>query len=181
MTLHGCKALSIIISFLVLWSNCLSSLLTFENGPEYLPRGTAQIFISLMRFLLQSLVLKSFLYSSELLPLLLFLSSLFVWWSPFPIFWAAATYYYYYYYYYFHMYNQNPSFFPFIFHLLLETQQCRLFLASWFSPGMPLLWWTYFQFSTAFSMTTITFLCRCCCFFSIFLSSTNYVVLIQGR
>ena len=33
----------------------------FENGPEYLTRGTAQVFTLLMRFLLQSLISGSFL------------------------------------------------------------------------------------------------------------------------
>ena len=53
----GCKTLCIIISFLVLWS----SLINFKNGPKYLTGGTAQVFIPLMRFLLHSLVLSSFL------------------------------------------------------------------------------------------------------------------------
>ena len=51
----GFKALCIVINFFVLWSIC------FKNGPEYLIRRTAQVFIPLMRFLLQSLVLRSFL------------------------------------------------------------------------------------------------------------------------
>ena len=53
----GCKAWCIIINFLVLWSICLSSsLLHFKNGPKFLTRGTAQVFILLMRILLQSFV-----------------------------------------------------------------------------------------------------------------------------
>ena len=57
----GCKVLCIIKSFLVLWSICWnSSLVYFKNGPEYLSRGTAQIFIHLVRFLLCSLVSRSF-------------------------------------------------------------------------------------------------------------------------
>ena len=51
-----CKALFIVISFLILWSLCLSSsLIHFKNGPKYLKRGTAHVFISVMRFLLNSL------------------------------------------------------------------------------------------------------------------------------
>ena len=57
----GCNALCMVISFLVLWSICLSSLVHFKMGPEYLTRGTAKVFISLIRFLLHSFVLSSFL------------------------------------------------------------------------------------------------------------------------
>ena len=47
----GCKALCIVVSFLVLWSIYLSSsLVHLKNNPEYLPRGTAQVFIPLMSF-----------------------------------------------------------------------------------------------------------------------------------
>ena len=56
------KALCIDIKFLVLWPICLnSSLVYFKNGSAYLTRMTAQVFISLMRFLLLSLVSRSFL------------------------------------------------------------------------------------------------------------------------
>ena len=38
----GCNALCMVISFLVLWSLCLSSYLVhFKNGPEYLTRSAA--------------------------------------------------------------------------------------------------------------------------------------------
>ena len=48
----GGQAVYIIISFLILWSICLSSsLVYFKNGPDYLTRGTVQVFIFLMRFL----------------------------------------------------------------------------------------------------------------------------------
>ena len=58
----GCKALCIIITFLVLWCLCLSSsLVHFKNGPEYLMSGTALVFIPFISFLLYSLVLSSFL------------------------------------------------------------------------------------------------------------------------
>ena len=51
------KALCIVISFLVLRFICWnSSLVYFKNDPEYFKRGTAQMFILLMRFLLCSLV-----------------------------------------------------------------------------------------------------------------------------
>ena len=57
----GCNALYMVISFLVLWSICLSShRVHLRKGPEYLTRGTVQIFIPLMRFLLESFVSSSF-------------------------------------------------------------------------------------------------------------------------
>ena len=56
------KPLCIVINFLVLWLICLSfSLIHSKKGPEYLTRETVQVFIPLMRFLLQSLVLRIFL------------------------------------------------------------------------------------------------------------------------
>ena len=55
----GCNALCMVISFLVLLSIC-SSLVHLRKGPEYLTRGTAQVFIPLMRFLLESFVSSSF-------------------------------------------------------------------------------------------------------------------------
>ena len=58
----GYNALCIVISFIVLWSICLSSsLVHLRKGPENVTRGTAQIFIPLMRFLLESFVSSSFL------------------------------------------------------------------------------------------------------------------------
>ena len=58
----GCNALCIVISFLVLWSIYLSSsLVHLRKGPEYLTRGTAQVFMPLIRFLLLSFVSSSFL------------------------------------------------------------------------------------------------------------------------
>ena len=58
----GCNTLCIVISFLVLWSICLSSsLVHLRKGPEYLTSGTAQVFIPLIRFLLLSFVSSSFL------------------------------------------------------------------------------------------------------------------------
>ena len=48
----GCKTLFLVINFLVLWSICsTSSLVHFKNGPEYLTRGTTQVFIPFTRFL----------------------------------------------------------------------------------------------------------------------------------
>ena len=59
----GCNALCMVISFLVLWSICLSwSLVLLRKGPEYLSRRTTQVFIPLMRFLLASFVSSSFLF-----------------------------------------------------------------------------------------------------------------------
>ena len=58
----GCNTLRMIISLLVLWSICLSSsLVNLRKGPEYLTRGTAQVFIPLMRFVLESFVSGRFL------------------------------------------------------------------------------------------------------------------------
>ena len=51
-----------VISFLVIWSICLSSsLVHFKNGPEYLKRCIAQVFIPLIRFRFDSLVSSCFL------------------------------------------------------------------------------------------------------------------------
>ena len=58
----GCSALCMVISFLVLWSICLSSsLVHFKKGPGYLMRATAQVFIPFIRFLLVSFVSSNFL------------------------------------------------------------------------------------------------------------------------
>ena len=58
----SCKALCIIINFLVLWSiPLIFSLDHFMNGQNYLTRRTAQVFTPFSRFLPQSLVLRSFL------------------------------------------------------------------------------------------------------------------------
>ena len=58
----GCNALCMVISFLVLWFICLSSsLVHLRKGPENLTRGTAQVFIPSIRFLLESFVSSSFL------------------------------------------------------------------------------------------------------------------------
>ena len=83
----GCKALCIVISFLVLLSVCLSSsLIYFKNCPEYPISGTAQLFIPLMRFLLQSLVSRCFLVLLKYFFLFFFLSSLLVGRCSLPIF-----------------------------------------------------------------------------------------------
>ena len=67
MSSLGCNALCMVISFLVLWSICLSlSSVHFRKGPEYLTRGTAQVFIPLIRFLLESFVSSSFPSSPEI-------------------------------------------------------------------------------------------------------------------
>ena len=77
----GCNALCMVISFLVLWSICLSSSrVHLRKGPEYLTSGTAQVFIPLMRFLLESFFSSSFRvllrYSFRILLLLLLFYSL---------------------------------------------------------------------------------------------------------
>ena len=59
----GYNALCMVISFLVLWSICLSSsLVYFKSGPEYLMRITARVSIPLIRFLRHSFVSSSFLF-----------------------------------------------------------------------------------------------------------------------
>ena len=59
---QGCKALCMVISFLVLWSICMSSsLVHFKNGLEYLTRSTVQVFIPLIRFRLSNFVSSNFL------------------------------------------------------------------------------------------------------------------------
>ena len=58
----GCSALDMVISFLVLWSICLSSsLLYFKEGLEYLTWKTTQVCIPLISFLLDNFVSNSFL------------------------------------------------------------------------------------------------------------------------
>ena len=58
----ACNALIIVISFLVLWSICLSSsLVHFRKGLEYLTKGTAKVFILLVSFRQESFVSSSFL------------------------------------------------------------------------------------------------------------------------
>ena len=58
----GCKALCIVISFLVLWSLCVNlSQVHLRKGLEYLTSSTAQVFIPLIRFWLLSFVSSSFL------------------------------------------------------------------------------------------------------------------------
>ena len=60
---QGCNAFFIVISFLLLWSICLSSFLVYlRKGPEYLTRGTDLVFIHLIRYLLLSFVSSSFLF-----------------------------------------------------------------------------------------------------------------------
>ena len=59
----GCNALCMFVSFLVLWSIYLSSsLVHLRKGPEYLTRGTAQVFIPLIRFLIFSFVSSYYYY-----------------------------------------------------------------------------------------------------------------------
>ena len=59
----GCITLCIVPNFLVLWFICLSSsLVHLRKGPEYLTSGTAQVFIPLIRFLLESFVSSNFLF-----------------------------------------------------------------------------------------------------------------------
>ena len=82
----GCNALCIVIIFLVLWSICSSSsLVHFKNCPEYVTRGTTQVFIHLIRFLQYSFVSSSFLVILSY-SLKFFFSSLLIWLCLLPIF-----------------------------------------------------------------------------------------------
>ena len=66
MSSLGCKALRMVISFLVLLSICLrSSLVHFKIGPEYLSSWTAQVFIFFISFLLYSFLSSRFLVFSR--------------------------------------------------------------------------------------------------------------------
>ena len=57
----ACKDLCMAINFLVHWPICLSSsLVHFKNGSEYFTTRTAQVFISLIRFLLNDLISSCF-------------------------------------------------------------------------------------------------------------------------
>ena len=79
-----CKALCIVMNFLILWPLCLrSSHAHFENGLEYLTRETTQLFILLMRCLLYRLVSSSFFRSPEILKKILL--CVFLWRCPLPI------------------------------------------------------------------------------------------------
>ena len=81
--LRLCKVLYIVINFLVIGYICLSSLrVHFKNGLVNFTKGTAQVFIHMMNFLLQGLVARSFLVLLRFF-LILFL---FVWWCPLPKF-----------------------------------------------------------------------------------------------
>ena len=84
MSCIGCKVLFIVISFLVLWFIYWnSSLVCLKNGSEYLTRRTAQVFISLMRYLLAWFGLFfSFSWDTKFL---FFLSSPLIWWYPLSI------------------------------------------------------------------------------------------------
>ena len=80
----GGNALCMVISFLVLWSTCLSSsLLYFKKSPEYLKRNTALVFTRMTSFLLHSFVSSNFVvllgYYLEFC-----LSFPFVWWCQPP-------------------------------------------------------------------------------------------------
>ena len=74
----GRKPLCIVFNFIVPWFICLTSALHhFKNGPENLIRGTAQVFIRWMRFLLQNLVSRRFLVRLRYDFLFLFLIHIF--------------------------------------------------------------------------------------------------------
>ena len=76
-------SLCMVISFLILWSICLSSSrVYFKNSPEYLTRDTAQVFIPLIRFLLCSFVSINILVLQRYS--FLFFSSPLVWWYQLP-------------------------------------------------------------------------------------------------
>ena len=84
MSSFRCRDLRIVINLFILWSICLSSsLVPFQNSPEYLTRGSAQVFIPLMKFLWQSLVSRSFLI---LLRYSFLIFKIFIWLCQFLIF-----------------------------------------------------------------------------------------------
>ena len=58
--LWDCKALCLIMSFLVLRFICWSSLVHFNKSPEYFTKDAAQVFIPLMKFLQYDLVFSFF-------------------------------------------------------------------------------------------------------------------------
>ena len=76
-----CQALRIHICYFLLWSLSQSSpLVHFKNGPEILTQRTSYVFISLVRFLLQSFVLRSFQVLLIYSLIMFFFKSLFVLW-----------------------------------------------------------------------------------------------------
>ena len=85
----GCMAFCILLSFLVLWSVCWSSsFFHFKNDSGHLTRRKAQVFIPLMRILLQILVSRSFLVRQGLFFIFHFISTCLM--VSLPIF--ASTY-----------------------------------------------------------------------------------------
>ena len=92
----GCKALCVLISFLVLWSICFWSSLV-----ESLIRETSRVFIPLIRSLQYSFVSSSFLVLTRYSFFKFFFFPFpLVWWCQHPIF---PSIYYYYYHYYFNL------------------------------------------------------------------------------
>ena len=80
---QGCHTLCMVISFFVLLSICLSSsLVHLRRGLEYLTRDTAQVFIPLIRFRLESFVSSSFLVLLRYSFWILFFISTFLWCQP---------------------------------------------------------------------------------------------------
>ena len=121
----------LVINFLVFWSICLSSFLVhFKNNSYYLTTRAAQMFISLMRYLLQSLVSTCSLVLLRYSFLIFFLHL--HWWCLFPIF---------------------PSTFSF---LSLQASKCTLDLVVIF---IPLILFSHFLIiSTAYFSMSIPFL-----------------------
>ena len=131
MSSLGCNALYMVISFLVLWSICLSSsLVHLRKGPEYLTRDTAQVFITLIRFLLLSFVSSSFLvllrYSFRIfssISICLMVSA-----SKMPKYSQVFVgFYYYYYYYYYLIFNFIIGFWQSLTGTLPKTSRERRF------------------------------------------------------
>ena len=81
----GCKDLHMVISFLVLWPICLSSLLIhFKNRPEYLTRETVQIFILCQSFRYRVLSRVAFWFFWD--TIFNFFFHFHHWWCQLPIF-----------------------------------------------------------------------------------------------
>ena len=93
LSMSSFKSLCIVINVFVFLFFCVNFSLIhfpFTNGPEYLIRGTAPLLITLMRFLLQSLISRSYLLflGYSFLILFSFISIISwhnVWWWSLPI------------------------------------------------------------------------------------------------
>ena len=85
MSFLRCKALCLVINFLVFWTIYPSSfLVNFKKGVEYFTRGAVQVLIPLIRFIFQSMVSGNFLVLQR--NTFLKFSLIFVWRYSLPVF-----------------------------------------------------------------------------------------------